>query len=711
MSTTSFSLESISADRSVSQYDFSTNFSPNIVAGKDGNVFLTYTNNDTNNVDRVFLAPDCTLLGERGPATVNKAGNQFVPHSAVLKDGNLVTVYDDQTGSGPRIQLAGPGGAFLKADFPLPHDEHIAFQPEVAALSDGGFVVTWTKAFPNNDFDIRTQVYDADGTPRGDTLITEISSKISTLDPVVTGLAHGGFVVTWSEHTLGVGSDRIVSQLYSAKGAAVGDPVTIDDVGTVNDHPATVALADGGYAVAYTDNGWSGADNDITLKIFNQDGTPRTGFIRVNADSLGATDGGNTTGNQLEPSLTVLSNGAVAVSWTTTQGVPFFEDAEINARVFDPKTGVALTGITNVGHTENGDIGSSLAGLKNGALGVAYVSDALGQPATIHYHEVGLVRTTTGDASSETLTGNSDIDKLIGLGGNDKLFGLDGNDTLDGGSGNDALDGGAGNDAMSGGAGNDTYAVDSIGDKVIEAAGQGTDTVVASSSFTLSSNVENLTLTGTGNIFGVGNDIANVLVGNGNNNVLNGEAGADTMKGGLGDDIYAVDNAGDKIIEVAGQGIDTVQAQSSYTLAANVEKLIQVGTANIAGTGNELANTIQGNLGANIFTGGAGNDTFVFKTQFGSSNLDHITDFSAPADTMQLGHFVFQGLTVGELDAALFKDLGVAGAKVDADDRILYDHRTGALSFDADGSGAGKAVQFATLDNHALITAHDFFIV
>ncbi|AWI58578.1 hypothetical protein [Sinorhizobium fredii] len=70
---------------------------------------------------------------------------------------------------------------------------------------------------------------------------------------------------------------------------------------------------------------------------------------------------------------------------------------------------------------------------------------------------------------------------------------------------------------------------------------------------------------------------------------------------------------------------------------------------------------------------------------------------------------IFMALTPGTLSAGLFKD--IAAAKVDASDRLLYDGDTGALFYDADGSGAGKAVQFAVLGNKAAITSADFFIV
>jgi Ca2+-binding RTX toxin-like protein len=252
-------------------------------------------------------------------------------------------------------------------------------------------------------------------------------------------------------------------------------------------------------------------------------------------------------------------------------------------------------------------------------------------------------------------------------------------------------------------------------------ANAGTDTVRSSISYTLTDNVERLTLTGTGALNGTGNTLANLLTGNTGSNAIDGKAGADTMRGGAGNDTYRVDNAGDQVQEIAGQGTDKVYSSVSYSLAGQyVENLTLTGSANINATGNGLANKLIGNSGNNVLnggggtdvmTGGGGLDTFVFSTSLVAGNIDTITDFSVVSDTLRLSSTVFNTIVgTGTLSAAQFA-ANTSGTARDANDRIIYETDTGKLFFDSNGSATGGAVQFATLAPGLALTNADFSIV
>ncbi|GCL41287.1 DUF4347 domain-containing protein [Dolichospermum planctonicum] len=185
------------------------------------------------------------------------------------------------------------------------------------------------------------------------------------------------------------------------------------------------------------------------------------------------------------------------------------------------------------------------------------------------------------------------------------------NNIITGNTGNNVLTGGTGADTLIGGAGNDTYYVDSTADIITELGGQGTDSVFSTVTYTLSTNLENLTLQGTTAINGTGNTLSNIITGNAAANVLTGGTGADTLLGGAGNDTYYVDNTADSITELGGQGTDSVFSTVTYTLTTNVENLVLQGTTSINGTGNDLNNTLVGNDGNNFLYGGTGADTFV----------------------------------------------------------------------------------------------------
>jgi Ca2+-binding RTX toxin-like protein len=266
--------------------------------------------------------------------------------------------------------------------------------------------------------------------------------------------------------------------------------------------------------------------------------------------------------------------------------------------------GFMQSGTESADTLEGGSAGDTLAGgLANDTYIVNHADDVIieasGEGTDVALSSVS--HTLEANVENLTLTGSGNIN---GTGNN--LVNI-----LTGNSGNNTLDGGSGADTLIGGTGNDSYVVDNIGDVLIESSGEGTDTVFSSVPWTLDANFEGLTLTGYGNINATGTSASNILRGNSGNNTLDGGTGADTMIGGSGDDFYLVDNAGDVVSENVGDGIDTVQIGSSYSLGANVENLVLTGSANVYGNGNSLGNILTGNSGNNTLDGSAGVDTLI----------------------------------------------------------------------------------------------------
>ncbi len=284
------------------------------------------------------------------------------------------------------------------------------------------------------------------------------------------------------------------------------------------------------------------------------------------------------------------------------------------------------------------------------------------------------VRLTGGD-TKDIFSGSGFDDVLIGGAGDDHLFGdaprspgtipeTISNDILWGGAGNDELYGGGGNDKLYGGDGND---------------------------------------------------------------LLGGGAGVDSMTGGAGDDTYVVDQRDDVIVEAAGAGADTVRSFVSWTLGDNLEHLELTGTRATFGDGNALDNTLTGNRAGNTLSGkdgddtlagkggadqlwgGAGVDRFVFDTALGPDNIDRVRDFAAGEDTIVLDHAVFGALTPGGLAASAFQSGSAVAASSTA--RILHDTATGALYYDADGTGSAVAQQFATIKAGLTLSTDDFNVV
>ncbi len=206
---------------------------------------------------------------------------------------------------------------------------------------------------------------------------------------------------------------------------------------------------------------------------------------------------------------------------------------------------------------------------------------------------------------SGMVSGTNFADRIVGSDGADTLVGGAGNDTLVGGAGADTLDGGLGVDTMSGCTGNDIYVVDNAGEVITENLAEGTDTVQSGITYTLGSNVENLTLTGSAAINGTGNELANVLIGNSAANILNGMDGNDALYAGDGDTAYG------------GNGNDTLIAQNTV---GNFAYLRGDGGNDVLSGGAGL-NQIWGGSGADTITGG-NSQNYIWGDMGGIDSID-----------------------------------------------------------------------------------------
>lgn len=278
--------------------------------------------------------------------------------------------------------------------------------------------------------------------------------------------------------------------------------------------------------------------------------------------------------------------------------------------------------------------------------------------------------TFTLKAGYDYITAGDGSMKIKGTAFDDVLYVGRGNKTIRMGDGDDivivkaasgtkslkdkvTLDGGKGADIMHGGRGAETFVVDDLRDIVHDDGGR--DIVRSSVDYRLPDEIESLTLTGSA-VIGIGNRAANAITGNGKANALSGLGGKDTVSGGSGND------------------------------------------------------TLTGGDGKDNLKGGSGADAFVFDTPLSRSNADIITDFKHNSDLIALDDAIFAAIGA-TLDQAEFYSRAGAKSAHDADDRIIYDRKTGKLYYDDDGRGGHAAVHFATLNNKPVLDHGDFAIV
>jgi len=562
-----------------------------LTSGNDGTDTLT-------NIEQAGFADGTVTLRAYSETQINTTtlSHQGDPAITALADGGYVltwvSLFQDGDGCGIYAQRYAASGNAVGGEMRVnTYTSYDQTNPAIAGLADGGYVVTWqSDKQDGSGHGIYGQRYDVNGNAVGGEMRINTVTTDRQLNPAIAALSDGGYLVTWESDKQDGSSNGICAQRYDVAGNSMGGETLITTTPNSQHFPAIAALSDGGYVVTWQSPSPGGSDYDICSRRYDLGGNGIGGETRVNTD---------TAGIQEAPAIAALTDGGYVVAWYSSDqgyskgiyaqrydagGVSIGTETRIDTAdtVTSGSRNVKVTGLADGGYVVAwssawpNDVFSRRYDASGVAVGDetqinAYTSHIQESPALVGLPDGGYVVTwqsygqfsdgegvfanrydagghnvqLAGDANANCLTwgGSTGI----------TLDGGPGNDTLTGGSGADYLHGGAGTDAMAGGAGNDTYIFDAIGDTVTEYVAQGTDTISSSVSCVLPVNVESLILTGTGNINGTGNADANILTGNSRSNQLWGGGGNDTITGGLGLDtvLYSGNKAGYNVVETA----------------------------------------------------------------------------------------------------------------------------------------------------------------
>ncbi|HEY9628940.1 MAG TPA: cadherin domain-containing protein [Coleofasciculaceae cyanobacterium] len=319
--------------------------------------------------------------------------------------------------------------------------------------------------------------------------------------------------------------------------------------------------------------------------------------------------------------------------------------------------------------------GNALVDVRNSVNQVRGIFSGITALTNFEYFDFGAFQ------GNVTLLGSDALDdRLIAGSGNDSLRGGGGSDRLIGNAGNDTLEGGLGLNTLEGGTGDDIYFISNSSDVLVERLNEGFDSVYASVSWTMSAELEDLTLRDEA-IVGAGNDLNNKITGNSRNNTLLGNSGNDILLGNDGNDSLTGGDGGDVLS--GGKGVDTL----------------------LGGKGNDR---LTGEKGKDILTGGTGKDRF-WLTSARKADADRITDFRAIDDTICVSRKAFgRSLKLGRIRPAQFQ---LGDSAQSASDRFIYQKSTGVLFFDADGVGGKAQAQIAQITNRATLTRADIFVI
>ena len=494
------------ADGSVSGAEFLLNTTvtsdqsqPTITTLADGRFVVAWVDNSQTGGDtsgyairaQVFNA-DGSALGGEFLVNTTVAADQLRPTITALADGRFVVAWDDNSASGgdtsgvaTRAQAFNPDGTTSGVEF-LVNTTVSAVQdrPTITALADGRFVVAWRDSSAGN-YDIRAQVFNADGSKSGTEFVANTTTTQSQFDPSITALADGRFVVAWEDLGNGVGFD-MRAQVFNADGSTSGAEFLVNTtVASDQSAPKITALADGRFVVSWVD-GNIFDDQNIRAQIFD----PREGPVTLNGTVMADDFVGTFLADQISGYYgdDTLAGGGGDDRLIGEFGNDILRGGNGNDRVFGDDGDDRVNGGGGSDGLDGGQgndtldggvgIDAMIGGQGNDVYYVDLTADLVIEVAgqgtdevrsdtiTIDLQAYANVENATalgtatldiiGTNANNFLVGNSGINAIDGVGGNDTIFGGGGLDVLIGNLGNDLLSGNLGNDTLFGGFGADT---------------------------------------------------------------------------------------------------------------------------------------------------------------------------------------------------------------------------------------------------------------
>lgn len=659
---------------------------PQVATFPDGRFVVTWMN-EAGVYVRYYDAAGQPLGAEILVASLGgNVGSRFESHLTVLSNGNVAVVWNhtilDESrfivGTSVGGRLLGPTGQVL-GNIAIPAAPQGATEvtydaPAVAALADGGFVLSWHYSERVNlvvQSGIRYQVFNSSGGAVGATR----TIPGGVIDSDVAGLEGGGFVIAWRPNE---GGRPLFSQRFNAEGAAVSAPIKHTDDSWRFD---VTGLKNGGYALTW--GGWM--TEDVYASVVSAQGSSPPVLVSA-----------GTAGRQESPFITGTTNGGFLVSWLQADstgrailGQRFTATGAKEGGEFvittDFADGAALAALPGNGFVALWDVNSwnstnfIRGGLNKGVQPLFSVG-----ADTVDFNNLTLDQKAAIDAGAnlyEALSGNDvvtlpdtenddlrpgitwDYERAFNGGlGDDKITGGNGEDEIGGGSGTNHLYGMAGVDFLVGGPEKDfIYGGDDpdtlwggAGDDYLE-GNDGGDIVYGDAFFFNGTSMDTL-------IGGAGNDF---LYGGGGKDTLWGEADRDTIKGDGGDDTITGGSEADWLY--GGENNDTIH---SGTLGG-----IDLGGNELFGEGGkDTLNAMLSLEGAlpDKLTGGSGHDTFFVDVRAGAA--DRIRDFEVgeSAHTLLLGDpksYAILATTEGT-KVSIFNQSGAVAGRFMFDTRI-----------------------------------------